>query len=98
LDTSAVSGSVPDSEAPAEIIGDARIEASSRGGGTTADGRGPMCQRAPEDGRTVREAREEHPGPPLLVSLSSSLVGEIEGEHGVKGLHRSLLGMWLVGA
>ena len=86
-----MSGSVPDSEAPAEIIGDARIEASSRSGGTTADRRGPTCQRAPEDGRTVREAREEHPGPPQLFSLSNSLVGKIDGEHGVKGLHRFLL-------
>jgi hypothetical protein len=50
-----------------------------------------MCQRAPEEGGTVREAREEHPGPPELVSLSNTLVGEIEGEHGVVGLHRFLL-------
>ena len=91
LDTSAASGSVPDGEAPAEVIGDARIEASSRGSGAAADRRGTVCQRAPEDGRAVREPCKERPGPPLLICLSSSLIGEIEGEHGVIGLHGFLL-------
>jgi hypothetical protein len=84
-------GSAPDGEAVPEIVRDALIEATRRGGSTEADRSGSAGKRPADEGWTVWEARTERPQPPLLIGLSRSLVREIEGLHGVVGQHWFLL-------
>jgi hypothetical protein len=89
-------GSIPEGEAPSEVVSDALVESTGRGCRTEADRGGPPGERPTDEGGTIREAREEHPRSPLLLSFSGSLVGEIESEQGVVGLHWFLLKEFLL--
>ena len=92
-----MTGSIPEGEAPAEVVSDALVETTGGGCRSEADCCGPPGERPTDEGRTIWEAREEHPRSPLLLSFSGSLVGEIESEQGVVGLHWFLLNEFVTG-
>jgi hypothetical protein len=86
-----MSGSVPGGEALAKILSGTLIEASRGGCSTEADRCGAAGESTTNQRRSLWEIRQEHPRPPSRLGLSRSLIGEVDGQHGVKGLHWILL-------